>query len=153
VRGMRAWTGFRNIGIEYERGTRAAGETKYPFRKLIALAMDGLFSFSTFPLRLATWLGVFTVLVCAVCSVFVLVWRIGQFRFMGHVAAELPGWTAIAFGLMFFSGVQLLILGIMGEYLGRIYTEVKGRPRWIIRKTLGLPVTGERVRQHDHDVV
>ena len=138
VRGMRAWVGFRQIGITFEREARAAGETKYPFRKLVRLAMDGIFSFSTLPLRLAVWLGFFTVCLCLFLSVFILAWRLLGFPFLGHTAEELPGWTGIALGLFVFSGVQLLLLGIVGEYIGRIYTEVKSRPRWVVRAFAGL---------------
>lgn len=138
VRGMRAWVGFRQAGITFEREARAAGETKYPFRKLVRLAMDGIFSFSTLPLRLAVWLGLSTVCLCLFLSAFILAWRLIGFSFMGHTAQELPGWTGIALALFVFSGVQLLLLGIVGEYIGRIYTEVKSRPRWIVRAVAGL---------------
>lgn len=141
VRGMRAWAGFRQVGITFEREARAAGETKYSFRKLVHLAMDGIFSFSTFPLRLAVWLGLLTVGLCLFLSAFILAWRLIGFPFMGHTAQDLPGWTLIALGLFVFSGVQLLLLGVVGEYIGRIYTEVKSRPRWVVRTFAGLDET------------
>jgi polyisoprenyl-phosphate glycosyltransferase len=143
VRGLRAWTGFRQIGLEYERDSRAAGETKYPFKRLLRLATDGVFAFSTLPLRMATYAGFAAVALSVVAGLFVLAWRIIGFRFMGHTATELPGWAAVAGGMLFIAGVQFLILGCMGEYLGRIYAEVKQRPRWIIRETLGLPLTDD----------
>ncbi len=138
VRGMRAWAGFRQIALEYEREARAAGETKYPLTKLIRLASDGVFSFSTAPLRLATYLGFCVLSLAVLITLWLLVWRVLGFRFMGHIPSELPGWTALAVGLLSFSGVQLLILGFIGEYIGRIYTEVKRRPRWIFREAAGL---------------
>jgi dolichol-phosphate mannosyltransferase len=138
VRGLRAWAGFRQIGLPYERAARAAGETKYPFKKLLRLAMDGVFAFSTLPLRLATYLGFLAVGFSVLAGLFILSWRIFGFRFMGQTAHELPGWTAVVGAALFFGGIQLLILGVMGEYLGRIYTEVKQRPRWVVSQTLGI---------------
>ena len=138
VRGMRAWSGFRQIGIEYDRDARAAGETKYPISKLIRLATDGLFSFSTLPLRLATYLGFFALALSTFVGLFHLVWRLFGFRFMGHTAQELPGWTTLVVGMLFVASVQFLILGCIGEYVGRIYIEVKRRPRWIVRESLGV---------------
>ena len=138
VRGLRAWAGFRQIGLEYERAPRAAGETKYPFKRLLRLATDGIFAFSTAPLRLATYVGYGALCVSVLFGLVILAWRIGGFRLMGHTASELPGWTAEAGGMLFIAGVQFLILGCMGEYIGRIYTEVKQRPRWVVRETFGL---------------
>ncbi|MSU57616.1 MAG: glycosyltransferase [Pedosphaera sp.] len=138
LRGLRAWSGFRQTGLEYERAARAAGETKYPFRKLLRLALDGVFAFSTAPLRLATYLGFTVVLAALGTGLFIVSWRLAGFSFMGHTAHELPGWTAVVGAALFFGGVQLLILGILGEYLARIYAEVKQRPRWVVRETLGV---------------
>ena len=137
VRGLRAWAGFRQIGLEYERAARAAGETKYPFSKLCRLATDGVFSLSTAPLRLATYFGFFAVICSLAAALFILLWRVAGFRFMGHTAVELPGWAAIVTAMLFLSGIQLLILGFVGEYIGRIYAEVKQRPRWVIGRALG----------------
>lgn len=137
LRGLRAWTGFRQIGIEYERQARAAGETKYPFRKLLRLAADGVFAFSTLPLRAATLLGFGGLMLSLFFGMFIVAWRVLGFRFMGHTAAELPGWTAVICVVLFLGGIQFLLLGCMGEYIGRIYTEVKQRPRWIVREALG----------------
>jgi dolichol-phosphate mannosyltransferase len=137
LRGLRAWTGFRQIGLEYERGPRAAGKTKYPFKKLLRLAADGMFAFSVMPLRIATAIGFGVMLFSLVLGVFLIVWRFGGFPVMGRTAAELPGWTGIVCLLLFLSGVQFLILGLLGEYIGRIYSEVKQRPRWIVREALG----------------
>ncbi len=138
LRGMRAWAGFRQTGLEYEREARAAGKTKYSFNRLLRLGADGIFSFSTVPLRCATYLGLCTVALCAAAGLFILIWRLSAFEFMGHTAAQLPGWTAIALGLVGFGGLQLLLLGMIGEYVGRIYSEVKRRPRYVIWRSLGL---------------
>ncbi len=137
VRGLRAWAGFRQIGVPYEREPRAAGNTKYPWGKLFRLAMDGIFSFSTVPLRLATWFGLFIVLLSFVVVTLVVIWRFSDIEFMGHRAQDIPGWAAGIISVFFLGGVQLLILGVMGEYLARIYTEVKLRPRWVVREALG----------------
>jgi dolichol-phosphate mannosyltransferase len=138
LRGLRAWVGFRQTGLEYERPARVAGETKYHFRKLLRLATDGVFAFSTLPLRLATYLGLLALVFSLLMGTFVLAWRLAGFKFMGHTASELPGWTLMVLGMLLVSGVQFLMLGCLGEYVGRIYTEVKQRPRWIVSETLGV---------------
>lgn len=140
LRGLRAWSGFRQIGLEYERDARQAGEPKYSFRKLVRLAMDGVLAFSTLPLRLATYLGFVALAFSSLSATFVLIWRVAGFRFLGSTAKDLPGWTAIAVGMFFLSGIQFLILGVMGEYIGRIYTEVKQRPRWVVSEAHGLAI-------------
>jgi glycosyltransferase involved in cell wall biosynthesis len=140
VRGLRAWAGFRQIGIAYERDARAAGETKYPLVRLFKLAADGIFSFTTIPLRMATWLGLVVAFLCSVFLVFIALWRLCGFSFMGHTGDELPGWAGGTALVLFLGSVQLIFLGIIGEYIGRIYEESKARPRWIIRAALG--VTG-----------
>jgi len=144
MRGLRAWGGFRQTGVEYERSARAAGQTKYPFTKLLKLALDGMFAFSTVPLRLATWLGFGAVVLSLCAGLFIVGWRLAGFRFMGHTAQELPGWAAMVGVALFFGGIQLVLLGIMGEYLGRIYTEVKHRPRWVVSQTRGVRVTPDQ---------
>ena len=157
LRGMRAWTGFRQIGLEYERDARAAGQTKYSLRKLLALAGDGVFAFSVLPLRMATFLGFAGVILAALAGIMVLAWRLLGFRFMGHTAQELPGWAGVVCLVLFLSGIQFLMLGCLGEYIGRIYREVKQRPRWIARASLGFdgPVTpaAEEPAAYDHHLV
>ena len=138
VRGLRAWSGFRQIGIEYNRAARAAGETKYPFRKLVRLAMDGVFAFSAVPLRLAAYLGFAIVALSVMAAIIVLVWKIFNFQLLGHYPSEVPGWSSVVCLILFMGGIQLLMLGVIGEFIGRIYNEVKQRPRWIIRETRGL---------------
>jgi glycosyltransferase involved in cell wall biosynthesis len=138
VRGMRAWAGFRQTAIAYDRPARAAGETKYPFRKLLTLAADGIFSFSTMPLRLATLLGLTVVGLNLLALTFVFAWRVFGLQFMGHTAVDIPGWAGVVSVGLFVGGIQLLILGIMGEYLARIYDEVKRRPRWVVASSAGV---------------
>jgi polyisoprenyl-phosphate glycosyltransferase len=142
VRGLRAWAGFRQIGITYERDARAAGDTKYPLIKLFKLAADGIFSFTTIPLRLATWIGVITALLSSAFLVFVALWRFAGFSFMGHTADRLPGWAGGTVLVLFLGSVQLIFLGIIGEYIGRIYEESKARPRWVIKSALGVSSVG-----------
>jgi dolichol-phosphate mannosyltransferase len=141
VRGLRAWSGFRQIGIEYNREARAAGETKYPFRKLVRLALDGVLAFSPLPLRLATYVGFFSLTVSLLAILFLLTWKLFDFSLLGHHPSEVPGWTSVVCLILFMGGVQFLILGVLGEFIGRIYNEVKQRPRWIIRETRGIPGT------------
>lgn len=132
IRGLRSWVGFRQTGIEYERAERAAGKTKYPLRKLIKLAADGIFNFSTVPLTYIFILGV----ACSMLSFFGLgfyaVWRLVDFRILGRAPEDVPGFTSIILAILFFSGVQLIAVGILGKYLGGIYEEVKNRPSFMI---------------------
>ena len=153
LRGLRAWAGFRQVGIEYERAPRAAGRPKYSVAKLVRLAMDGVFSFSILPLRLAIFLGLGALGLAVGWATLHVVWRIVGFRLMGHTAAELPGWTTLMCGMFFLGGLQLLILGCVGEYIGRIFNEIKQRPRWITREVLGMPegkVCGHSVTSISH---
>ncbi len=132
VRGLRAYAGFRQIGIRYERAERAAGEVKYTFKKLLELALDGLFGFSNFPLRMATYLGFLIAIPSFLVGFFFIIHRIVGFKIFGHSPAETPGTATLAVGMYFLSGVILIILGILGEYIGRIYIEVKRRPFFVI---------------------
>jgi polyisoprenyl-phosphate glycosyltransferase len=139
LRGLRAWSGFRQTGVEFERHARAAGAPQYTFKKSFRLAMDGVFSFSTVPLRLATYLGL-GVSVCAFLgAVFTFCEKVfaDQFAKFGFVPGP-HGIPTLVISILFLGGVQLICLGILGEYLGRIYDEVKGRPNWIIQDSAGL---------------
>jgi polyisoprenyl-phosphate glycosyltransferase len=138
VRGLRAWTGFRQIGITYERSARAAGDSKYSLTSLLRLALNGIFAFSTFPLRLATFGGLISMTLSFLAIAFVVAWRVAGFEFMGRSASQVPGWAGVVVAVLFMSGVQLLIVGIMGEYIARIYEEVKQRPRWVVGESLGI---------------
>jgi len=133
IRGIISWIGFNQTFVEYDRNERAAGETKYPLRKMIAFASDGIFSFSSKPLKLITRLGLLTV-VLAFC---VLVYSLCAKLF--HLPEVERGWTSIMTAITLFSGVQMLSLGIMGEYIARIYDESKNRPQYIIRETIHYP--------------
>jgi polyisoprenyl-phosphate glycosyltransferase len=127
MRGMSAWVGFRQIGVPYKRATRFSGTTKYPFSKMFKLALNAITGFSYFPLQLATYFGFFSAGLSIIAIPVVIVMRlIGHGAFLGQAT------TLIA--VLFLGGVQLISLGVLGEYLGRIYDEVKGRPLYIVRE-------------------
>ncbi|MFC1734105.1 glycosyltransferase family 2 protein [candidate division KSB1 bacterium] len=132
VRGLRAYAGFKQIGVEYERSERAAGEAKYTYRKLLKLAIDGLFGFSTFPIRVATYFGLIIAIPSFLMGLFFIIHRIFNFRIFGYTSTDTPGLATLTVGIFFLGGVIIIILGIIGEYIGRIYFEVKKRPFYII---------------------
>jgi polyisoprenyl-phosphate glycosyltransferase len=131
VRGMFSWIGFRQTYVEYERDERFAGETKYPLKKMIKFASDGIIAFSTKPLRFVMTLGFVSVLI----SLFVLCYTIIIKLFGQQVQA---GWASIMVAITFFSGVQLLGVGIVGQYIARIYDESKNRPIYVVRETVNI---------------
>ena len=132
VRGLRAWYGHRQIGLPYERPPRAAGKSGYPIGKLMNLAFDGIVSFSLFPLRLIFWLGLGSFIFAMVALLFFLAHRIFAFKIFGHTPADVPGFTSLILMVLLLGGVQLLSIGVLGEYLGRIYLEVKNRPEYVL---------------------
>jgi glycosyltransferase involved in cell wall biosynthesis len=136
VRGLRAFAGFKQVGIAYERAERAGGEVKYTLRKLIKLAIDGIFDFSTFPLRLATYLGLLLAIPSFLMGIFFILHRLLNFKVLGYSPQDTPGIATLAVAMFFLGGVMLVILGVMGEYLGRIYIEVKKRPFYLIEEEL-----------------
>ena len=138
VRGLRAWAGFKQIGLPYERCSRAAGEPKYTFRKLLKLALDGILSFSSIPLRIASLAGFCLSLISLVGILFTLCQRIFSSFFSRIGLGPVPGFATIVISNLFLGGVQLICLGIIGEYLGRIYDEIKRRPQWVIKDSAGL---------------
>ena len=136
LRGLRAWIGFRQIGIPVERHARASGRPGYTIKKLFQLASDGIFSFSWLPLRLLSLLGLVSVI--AGLAYFILVLFMWYYR-----AFYLPGWTTLIFTVIGFGGAHLLGLGIIGEYIGRIYDEVKQRPSYVIAFKTGSIASSE----------
>ena len=128
IRGMVSWIGFRQTKVEYDRAKRFAGESKYPLRKMIKFALDGILSFSIKPLRLAANLG----FIVSFLSVFLILYALYKRIF---TADYVPGWTLLITVIVFLGGVQLLCLGIIGEYVGRIYGESKRRPLYILDET------------------
>jgi glycosyltransferase involved in cell wall biosynthesis len=127
LRGMAAWVGFKQIGVEYKRAARLAGATKYPFRKMLRLALNAVTSFSYFPLQVATYIGFVAAGIAILSIPVVIVMRMtGSQAFLGQAT------TLIS--VLFLGGVQLISLGILGEYIGRLYDEAKGRPLYIVRE-------------------
>ena len=135
IRGLRAWVGFRQTSVLFERNPRFAGDVKYTFGKSLSLAIDGIISFSTVPLRLATYLGIISAAIAMIMIILVLYWRI--FAPVSH----LIGYTLITISMFFLGSVQLICIGILGEYIGRIYEEVKGRPLYTLKETGGFTKT------------
>lgn len=131
LRGLRSWVGFRQIGVEYDRDARYAGEPKYTLRKLIALAVSGYIGFSTVPLQISTWLGLFASIIGFVVGVGALATKIA-----GVYSPQ--GWVSTVSVVLFLGGVQLLMLGVIGNYLGRIYDEVRNRPLYIVGSRHGV---------------
>ena len=131
LRGLRSWVGFKQIGVEYERDARHAGDPKYTLRKLVGLALSGYIGFSSAPLRLATWLG----LASAMTGFLVALWAIYT-KLAGIYSPR--GWASTIAIIMFIGGAQLLMLGVIGEYLSRVYDEVRRRPLYIVRSRAGL---------------
>jgi dolichol-phosphate mannosyltransferase len=136
VRGLVSWIGFRQTGVLYNRDRREAGETKYPYRKMIRFALDGITSFSTVPLRLATWTGYVSALLAVLYLIYVLI-----MRFLGYTV---EGWATIMVAMLFLGSVQLICLGILGEYLGRVFNEVKPRPMYVVEELVSGPRAAER---------
>jgi dolichol-phosphate mannosyltransferase len=127
LRGMSAWVGFKQTGISYKRATRYSGVTKFPFKKMLKFAIDAITSFSYFPLQLAMYLGFLTAGISIIAIPVVIILRIvGLHAFLGQ--------TTTLIAVLFLGGVQLISLGILGEYIGRIYDEAKGRPLYIVRE-------------------
>lgn len=130
VRGMVSWAGFKQIPIEYERKERYAGSTKYPLKKMIKFGLDGIISFSSKPLKMAQYLGFFAVIVAMAIFVYAVIYRIVGGRNLVY------GWASIMTTVTFLGGVQLISIGILGEYMARMYDESKGRPLYIIEKEI-----------------
>jgi glycosyltransferase involved in cell wall biosynthesis len=128
LRGMVSWVGYNQIALEYDRDVRYSGRTKYSLGKMIRFAVDGITSFSDVPLRFASYLGF---IVSALAFIYAVVIVIDK-TFKLHIAAYTPGWASTIVAVTFLGGVQLMSLGILGEYLGRVYDEVKGRPLYLI---------------------
>jgi polyisoprenyl-phosphate glycosyltransferase len=129
LRGLSSWIGFRRYGLEYERLPRLAGVTKYPLHKMVRLALDGILSFSVVPLRLVSIMGVATAGISVLGISYALVLRL-------FTQIWVPGWTLLFIGMLFIGGLQMLSLGVVGEYIGRIYTEAKQRPLYLVREVL-----------------
>ncbi|WP_264324700.1 glycosyltransferase family 2 protein [Romeriopsis navalis] len=137
VRGLRAWIGLRQVGVPYDRPDRYAGATSYSWKRLMQLAADGIISFSLKPLRLAMILGLLTFLVSCLLGGMYLMLYLFDWNIAGQRMREVPGFTTLILVMLGFSGLQMMMLGIIGEYLGRVFEEAKGRPLFIVADTLG----------------
>ncbi len=141
LRGLRAWYGFTQVGVPYDRLARAAGDSKYPFSRLMKLAWDGMFNFSFLPLRMISMIGIMTSGLAVVLFVLVFAHRLIGFRIFNMTSEDVPGWTSIVLIFLMLGGVQVFCMGIMGEYIGRLYEEVKGRRTYVVRRHLGFGET------------
>jgi len=125
LRGMSSWVGFKQVGVSYKRAARFAGETKYPFKKMFKLALNAITGFSYLPLQIATYMGFFSALLALIAIPVVIIMRsLNEGAFFGQ--------ASVLIAVLFLGGVQLVSLGILGEYVGRIYDEVKGRPLYVV---------------------
>ena len=132
LRGLFSWVGYKQTAFEYERQERFAGKTKYPIRKMLKLASDGIVSFSTKPLKIVGVLGIISIII----SIIILIYALISYIFnLNNLSA---GWTSIMVTVTFFAGVQLLSIWVMSEYIGRIYDETKNRPQYIIDKKINI---------------
>jgi glycosyltransferase involved in cell wall biosynthesis len=139
VRGLRSWVGFRQTGMAYERQSRYAGEPKYTFSKLVKLATDGIINFSYRPLQFIMSIGLVLAFFSLLGAVFVIFQYVSGWTIVGFNPRTARGWTSLIFVVLFFSAVNLVCMGILGEYIGRLFEEVKRRPIWIVRKRVNLP--------------
>jgi polyisoprenyl-phosphate glycosyltransferase len=130
VRGMVSWVGFRQEKVEYVREQRFAGETKYPLRKMLRFAVDGVLSFSDVPLKISSVFG----FLCALLSFALIIYGLAVKLFYPQFA--IPGWASLFSVVLFLGGVQLMCIGILGEYLGRVYDEIKGRPLYVVSEKI-----------------
>jgi dolichol-phosphate mannosyltransferase len=130
VRGMVSWVGFKQIALPYKRAKRFAGESKYPLRKMLRFATDGILSFSTKPLQMSVTLGMLSASLALIGIVYAFYLRL-------FTNTWVEGWTALMIAVLFLGGVQLICVGILGEYVGRIYNEVKSRPLYVVQEYLG----------------
>jgi dolichol-phosphate mannosyltransferase len=140
ISGLRAWTGFRQIGISYDREARFSGRPQMSYRRLLELALDGIFSFSKAPLRVAVYIGTFSALVAFLGGL----WVLSQKFFTDRA---ILGWASTIVSISFLGGLILMTLGIIGEYIGRIYDEVKQRPLYVVQEAVGFGQTSRVARQ------
>jgi polyisoprenyl-phosphate glycosyltransferase len=132
-RGLRAWSGFCRTGVAYERQPRAAGSSKYPVTKLIGLAKDGIFNFSTVPLTGVFYLGMLMSSLSFLALLLILALRLFDIPIFGMRVSDVQGFSSTILTILLIGGIQLISIGVLGEYIGRIYHEVKGRPAYVIR--------------------
>jgi polyisoprenyl-phosphate glycosyltransferase len=130
VRGLVAWAGFKQVSVEFERQGRFSGETKYPLSKIVQFAFNGIISFSDKPLKIASFMGI----LCSLCSLVMIFW--GFYSKIFRPGTTLSGWTFVFVAILFLGGVQLFTIGIIGEYISRIYDESKSRPLYVVSEVV-----------------
>ena len=145
LRGMVSWAGFRQVPLRYDRAPRHAGESKYPLTKMVRFATDGIISFSLVPLKLAIWSGFLAIWIAVAGILVAIIDRVLEKNLV-------RGWASLFVAVLFMGGVQLVSLGIIGEYLGRIYTEVKRRPLYIVQERLGFTARDDEAISKRHEV-
>jgi dolichol-phosphate mannosyltransferase len=129
IRGMRGWLGYKQIGLEYERSARKNGESKYSLKKLIELALNGIFNFSEYPIKVLVRMGLIAVIISLIYLIYTLI--------MKFLFNDVPGgFTALLFVIILFGGIQLIALGVLGEYILRIFFQVKNRPLFVIKESI-----------------
>jgi hypothetical protein len=136
MKGLFAWSGFRQAAVEYERAPRKVGETKFRYWKLWTLALDGITSASTMPLRIWSYIGL-------VIAGFALLFAIGVVVKTILFGSDVAGYPSLMVAVLFFGGLQLISLGVLGEYIGRILIETKRRPLYVVRRKIGFPEEGQ----------
>ena len=132
LRGLVAWSGYKTTYVDFDRSTRHAGNTHYPFRKMLSFAVTGITAFSTKPLRVVIYFGFLTAMVGFLGMAYAFLLRLMPHQYW------VTGWTAIFVSITFFSGVQIFILGVIGEYIGRIFTQVQGRPLYLVKEMVNV---------------
>jgi dolichol-phosphate mannosyltransferase len=137
VRGMVSWLGYPQAVVYYDRSPRFAGDSQYSFQKMMKLALDGLLAFSDVPLRIASWIGFGGVLFCLLYFGYVM---LNKMLF----GIPVEGWTSLAATVLFIGSVQLMILGVLGQYVGRIYEELKRRPLYVVQECIGFDQSTEK---------
>ena len=151
MRGLRAWAGFRQYGHPYERDPRHAGAPKYSFVRLVRLAASGIFSFSDVPLRFISLAGLLTSAGAIAGAILLLLQRLFEIHVFGYAPQDMPGYTSLFLALQFFSGIQLLSLGIIGEYVARMYGEIKRRPVYVVAERLGVSPIQQHIESDEYD--
>jgi dolichol-phosphate mannosyltransferase len=138
VRGLRSWVGYRQIGMAYERDARFAGEPKYNFRRLLKLATDGIFNFSYRPLQFIMSIGLGLAAACLLLAIFILLQYLANWTVIGFNPRNARGWTSLILTILSLGAANLIGMGILGEYIGRLFEEVKQRPTWIVKQFINL---------------
>ncbi len=146
VRGLRTWVGYRQTGLAYERQSRFAGEPKYTFRKLLKLALDGVINFSYQPLQFSLMIGVGMGMLCLLLGFLIIVQYLADWTVLGFNPRQARGWTSLIFTLLFCSAMQLFCMGILGEYIGRLFEEAKRRPVYLVRTRINVEASANSMR-------